>query len=144
MRGQRPSTRGDHERNLTAGEELLWTNPARIDRLEVEIIFFPQLIFDRDPQRPIGTGEGRVTDSEVVQPGRSKARRRKNQRRDDCAEANQTISGCHFRPPLCAAFDLPVNTVEGDKSSRAGARQWFSLVKICRGNPMWLPGRRAG
>ena len=22
--------------------------------------------------------------------------------------------------------------------------QWFSFAKICRGNPMWLPVRRAG
>ena len=41
MRGQRAGTRSDDVGNFAAGKQLLRPNPTRVDRFQVEIVFFP-------------------------------------------------------------------------------------------------------
>ncbi len=96
MRGQRPGARGDHERHLAAGEELLRAYSAGIDGLQIEPVPSSQTLFDGNPQRHVCAGERRITDRDRLERCGGEPNRSRRQPETDC-KSNERFHQDHAK-----------------------------------------------
>src|SRR5688572_15117720 len=68
MRGHGAGPGSNDYRHITGGEQLLWSYPAGINRLQVQPILKPDTFLDGDPEWSVGRGDVGVTDCYRFKP----------------------------------------------------------------------------